>query len=408
MPFTRREFLERGVILVPASVLASNAMVGSLLASPSHPKRNLVFVELRGGNDGLNTVVPYGFQGGIYYDHRPTLGVPADAVLPIDDEFGFHPALGALLPHWDAGRLAIVRGVGFPNPSFSHAFARKVFATGDPTGATSSGWFGRFLNASPAPEARVFDVNRFVSSMFAGAAEFVPAFLRPKNLSFPGPSAKKEVAARRRAYEQAVAGLAREGGLLGDVSRAGERFLESVDTYSAVPKGPHVGLYPAHPLGHAMRLVKDLIASPLPLRYHHVVFGGFDTHSGQDDLAYHEARLEVVAGALAAFQADLTASGDAKKTVTVVYSEFGRSVLENGSGGTDHGTAGLVLVLGAPVSGGFVDPHPSLHPGDLSDISELEVTTDFRDVFGTLLERWLGFDAAGLFPGHVVADLGFI
>lgn len=410
MAITRREFLRKGAAAAPVAVLGPGVFARALEAAPAYAKRNLVFVELHGGNDGLNTVVPYGLAGGAYYDlYRTALGIPEASLLKLDGNFGLNPALLPLLPAWQAGRLAIVHGVGIPGASFSHEQAKRCWATGDPTGAVATGWLGRYLKAETGSAPRAFDVGAFANRMFSGAGELVPAFPSLKSLAFPFDAKYPADAAKRRAAFAAMCGsLGAEPGLSGAIAATGTELLDVIGEYGKLPKFSHSQGYPSHPLGAALKLVVRLLNAKLGLHFHHVQFDGFDTHAAQALGFSHDQKLAALAAALAAFEQDLAAAGVADRTIVVVYSEFGRAAFDNASYGTDHGTAAPVLVLGQPVAGGFHGEHPDLDPAALSPILELVATADFRAVLGTLVERWLGGSAAAVFPGFVPLDLGFV
>jgi uncharacterized protein (DUF1501 family) len=410
MTLSRRDVLRRGLCGGAAMLGAQGASLRSLFASEG-AVRNLVFVELDGGNDGLNTIVPHGVDGGLYAAHyRPQLHVPAASVLPIDEEIGFNPNLAPLQSLWESGRLAVIQGVGSPLPTFSHDFAKKVWATGDPTGETTTGWLGRYLATLPKNKSRAYDVASFADDLFAGAKQFVPAFPSLDGLKFPTDKKHPNDAwARKQAFEVIHAMHAQHGdALLAELGATGERLLSVLSDYSGVKSVSHAGKYPNHALGKALQTVVRLLKSKLGLRYHHVVFEGFDTHGSQDSGFSHDQRLGTLALALAAFQKDLEKHGLAKDTLVVVYSEFGRALYENASRGTDHGTAAPVLVLGDRVVGGLHREHPSLRLDAISGDGEMIATTDYRDVLGTIAMRWIETDPTPLFPGHVVADLGFV
>jgi uncharacterized protein (DUF1501 family) len=409
MTFTRRDVLRRGLCCGAAVLGAQGATLRSLLAAEGST-RNLVFVELDGGNDGLNTIVPHGLDGGVYASlYRPQLHVTAESVIPITDAIGFNPRLAPLVPAWEAGKLAVIQGVGSPLPTFSHDFAKKVWATGDPTGETATGWFGRYLATLPKNKSRAFDVAPFADPVFAGAKQFVPAFADLGKLKFPTDKKHPDDAwARKQAFLAMHSMLAPFDTLLGSVGATSEKLLGVIDEYSALKSVTHVGQYPPHALGSALALVVKLMKSKLGLRYHHVAFDGFDSHGEQDQGFSHDERLATLAQALVAFQADLEHHKLANDTLIVVYSEFGRAVYENASRGTDHGTAAPVLVLGNRVVGGLHGEHPPLAEDALTADREMVATTDYRDVLGTLAMRWIETDPAPLFEGHGVTDLGFV
>ncbi len=413
MSGTRREALKRG-LLFGAAAMANGFMPSALLrsafAAPGPQARNLVFVELDGGNDGLNTIVPHGIDGGLYAKtYRPTLGIPAETTIPLNDSLGFNPNLAPLMPLFDSGRMAVVQGVGSPLGSFSHDFAKKFWATGDPTGETTSGWFGRYLATLPGSKSLAFDVSNYADGLFAGSKQFVAAFPSLESLAFPIDKKHPDDGwARKKAFLAMHSTLAGSDTALGAIAATGEKLIDVLAQYSKVKPVAHVGKYPQHPVGDALALVVRLLRSSLGLRFHHVVFEGFDTHANQDQGFSHDQKLATLAKALAAFHADLDHYGLAKNTLVIVYSEFGRALFENASRGTDHGTAAPVFVLGDGVAGGLYGVHPSLEPRNLSSIEEMVATTDYRDVLGTIAMRWLDADPAPLFPDHVMSDLGFI
>jgi uncharacterized protein (DUF1501 family) len=410
MRITRRDVLRRGLVFGAAALGTQGATLRTVFAGEGGGARRLVFVELDGGNDGLNTIVPHALDGGVYHAlYRPQLGIAAESLIPLTSEIGFHPKLKPLMGLWNASRLAVIQGVGSPLPTFSHDFAKKVWASGDPTGESTTGWFGRYLATLPQSKARAFDVASYADPMFAGAKQFVPAFEGLSSISFPIDGMHPDDGwAREKAFLAMHAGLADDASAIGPVAATGARLLDVIDEYSDVKSISHAGKYPKHGLSDALKLVVKLAKSKLGLRHFHVTFDGFDTHASQDQGFSHDQKLDVLARALAAFHADLVSQKLAANTVIVVYSEFGRSVYENASRGTDHGTAAPVLVLGDRVVGGLFRDHPSLAPDALSSNREMIATTDYRDVLGTIAMRWLGVDAGQLFPGYVATDLGFL
>lgn len=408
---SRRAFL-RSLLTVPAVLTLPGTALRAALVPAGLPARNLVVVDLVGGNDGLNTIVPYGVSGGTYAsEFRPTLAVPTGSLHLIDAELGFHPSLASLASHYTAGRLALCLGVGSPTPSFSHDVATKVWMSGDP-GVAASGWLGRHLATLGAqsfpPSATIADDN---SLLLAGSGAFSPAFASLGAFSFPYDYAHYVDGVHRRAAYQAIAqGLAAQPGDVGQMANTSLGMLELIDVIEAIDPFAHVGVYPqGSSLAPSLQAVAQLLSADIGMRIFHVPYGGWDTHGDQEgsDL-YHTTRLAKLDGCLAAFQDDLSALGIASDTLVLVVTEFGRTVYENGSGGTDHGTVGPVLVLGEGVSGGVITEHPSLDPADLDGNGELPLTTDFRDVLATVLEHWLQGDPGVVFPGHAYTDLGFL
>lgn len=408
MTLTRRQIIQ-GLVAVPAATfLTKNAAVQAMMAPPGSGVRNLILVDLKGGNDGLNTVVPFGLDGGLYAsEYRPTLGVPANQVLPIAAEIGLNPVMAALKAHFDAGRLGIVQGVGYPQPDFSHAVSQRVWQTGDPSGQALDGWLGRYLSQQPAPtNPDALAVTSSLTLLLQGAGRFVPAFKSLGNFKFPKDNQHGwDKDNRREAYEGILAGLVDGEGSVATVAQTGEGVLGLIDLLQAVPEIEYAGTYPDNSFSNTLQLVARLMASGIGMRHFHVTYGGFDTHSEQNLDDNHANRLQNVSDGLAALYTDLAALGLAQDTLIVVYSEFGRTVYENGSAGSDHGTVNPVLLLGDGVSGGLVNAHPSLAVEDLDEDGELPLQEDLRNVFGTVVQDWLGGDAAATFPGHTLVPL---
>ena len=363
----RREFLQFA------------AATGPILAYPSlgwakgaAPPKTLVFLHLRGGNDGLNTVIP--FANPRYRELRPTIGIDKNRVIKLGADLGLHPALGGFSAQWKKQRLAIVNGVGYPKPNYSHFRATEIWYTADPVQPPKHGWLGRALEAgdTKAPlRAVCLGKERplsFNSSAQAGTATLTDfsRFRVPKSLN--------DVAAL---YEKAKS----KPGELGKVGQAGSAALKVARRISRLRPagGPYYGR-----LGQTLRKVLALIEAKLPLEIIQIDFGGFDTHANQS--GSHNRLLAELGNNLNAYQNRLEQLGIADQVTTVVFSEFGRRAAENISGGTDHGSAGPVFILGKGVKPGFHGAYPSL---DDLDRGNFKYTTDFRRIYADLSERVL-------------------
>ncbi len=392
---TRRDFLRGGLLLISAGLAAPAFLAKTGLATPlpgaarTRASRSiLVVVQLSGGNDGLNTVVPYADP--LYTQLRPQLAVSPAEVLPLDAALGLHPALAPLKARYDAGQLAIVTGVGYPNPDRSHFRAMDIWQTAEPAAYARSGWLGRYL-ASCACEGQAIapavSVTQALPRAFWTESLFVPALTdlgayrvqtdprwpadRPAKLQ-----ALRELEARHEALRPYAEFLGQQA--LNALASA--EALQRVEGGWATPVE-----YPATPFARSLRLVGQLIAGDLGARLYYVQLGGFDTHANQKNT--HARLLETLAGGLEAFQQDLEAMGRADEVLVMTFSEFGRRVRENGSQGTDHGTAEPMFLLSAALRGGIYGQQPPL---DDLDNGDLRYQVDFRTVYATLLERWLG------------------
>jgi uncharacterized protein (DUF1501 family) len=394
---TRREFLRLG--LGSSTLLACGATVptflarsaSALAAEKKNPEGILVVVQLTGGNDGLNTVVPY--RDPNYIKHRPQLHLPAKDLHRIDDHVGLHPSLGGFKKLLENGRLAVVQSVGYPNPNRSHFESMAIWHTArlGPQ-ADTPGWLARCLDRRPsrpggdAPGLHVGEAS--LPQALYGGRQPIPSlasleqFQRRLGLA-DGP----EAAAQRVALDQVSnPGRGRPGSLLDFVERSTLVTYASSARLENVEKDhPAGGNYQPFGLGQQLRLVAQFIKAGLTTRIYYTELGGFDTHAGQ--LSTHEFLLRDLDGALTAFLDDLHQAGEGKRVVVLIFSEFGRRLKENGSAGTDHGTAAPVFVLGEGVRGGVHGPYPNLQ--DLHD-GDPKHALDFRQVYATLLDRWLG------------------
>jgi uncharacterized protein (DUF1501 family) len=376
---------------VPA-FLARSAALANVGSSRPAAGRVLVVVELNGGNDGLNTVVPYSDPE--YRKNRPRLHLTRDRVRRIDDRVGFHPSLDGFAKLLESGRLAVVQSVGYPNPNRSHFESMAIWqaaclgARGD-----TPGWLARALDARRSPpggDAAAVHVGPSpLPQALAGSTHHVPSLSSADQLvRRVGPAGVPDSTRQREALD-AVAGFdcGGPGSLLQFVQRsvvsaqAGSARLEKALGHSAVGAG-----YPeSFALARQLRLVARLVQAGLTTPLYYTRLGGFDTHANQPFA--HESLLSEVGGSLRAFLDDLARSGDAARVAVLVYSEFGRRLRENASAGTDHGTAAPVFVLGGRVKAGLHGPYPDLQ--DLQD-GDPKFAVDFRRVYATLLEDWLG------------------
>ncbi len=413
-PFTRRLFLQRGCALaslaapVPCFIERSalgvlgNPLLSSNPGVPDH--RILVVVQLGGGNDGLNTVIPYGDPA--YFNARPQIAVQAPGAtgntvaLQLDQGagIGLHPALAPLKELYDEGLVSVVQGVGYPNPNRSHFTSMDIWQTGR-LDAKGSGWIGRYFdatcNGTPIPEGSVA-VGRTAPLAMEGNIQKPISFENPALFRWLGEDLHGSM---KEPYDA----INRAGSLAGTPAETQKDFLmrtaldaqvASGRILAAVAKQPLVR-YPDHGLARQLRTVGAMIRDGMPTRVYYATMGGFDTHSGQ--AGRHAQLLRQVAESVAAFQRDLKEQGNAERVVTLVFSEFGRRVKQNGSGGTDHGTAAPVFVIGAGVKPGVVGRHPSLVDLDQGD---LKFGVDFRSVYTSLLGDWMKAPADQILRGQ--------
>jgi uncharacterized protein (DUF1501 family) len=366
----------------------------------------LVVVQLSGGNDGLNTVVPYGLDG--YRGNRASLGVAEAEVLPITDRLGLHPELGPLLPIYQAGKLAIVQGVGYPNPNLSHFRSMDIWHTGVPDRYEKSGWLARYLGATAADEGNplyAVSVTNGLNRAFAGDGVTVPAINSIEAFQFRTDPRYGADRSSRQEYASWIYGQDYTTRPLESfVSHTAAAALSSADRVQAATAAyPGAVEYPRSPLANSLRSVARLIAADLGTRVYYTALGGFDTHSAQ--AAARARLLGGFAQSVDAFQRDVASLGKGEQVLLMAFSEFGRRVAENGSLGTDHGTAGPMFIMGERVRGGLYGDHPSLQ--DLDGNRNLRYGVDFRSVYATALDGWLGAESQLVLGGRF-ENVGFV
>ena len=391
---SRRDFLRKGLygigltaglpVLLDRTSAALTAQALEGTSAESRPERILVVVELSGGNDGLNTVVPFGDDE--YYRVRPNLGVrPAD-VIPIADGYGLHPSMTGFERLYKDGMLGVVHGCGYDNPSLSHFSSMGFWHTGVPNGGEPLGWLGRLADGVYDHDARG---NMIVNigtrqSLAVQARHHQPlVFNNPRGFRRVGTETEKQAIERLRpkaADNPALEFLASTAANAVESSQ----FVREASAAYRTPVDYGIG-----GLSPQLRQVAALIHAGMPTRLYYVAYQGnsFDTHVHQADP--HSRLLAYTADAIRGFMDDLTRIGRAGDVAMMVFTEFGRRVEENASLGTDHGTATPMFVIGPGVAGGLHGRHPSLT--DLDD-GNLKMTTDFRRVYASMIEGWLGFD----------------
>jgi uncharacterized protein (DUF1501 family) len=389
MSSTRRDFLK--TTFASSGLVAWGLNVPSFLArtaaaDPTKREKILVVVELTGGNDGLNTVIP--FKDAEYRKLRPTLALPASQLKKVDDEIGLHPSLTGFAELLEDKRLCIVQGVGYPNPTQSHFRSMDIWQAGSTDAKLTEGWLGRALKKLPgSPSFHLKTANQSSPLAFEGAPLRVPsiASLQEFQLQTAATSGadKKE---QEKVITSSVKGGGKKPALLDFVSRtaantyaSSKRLAEIGKNYQ--PKSP----YPNTPLANRLKLAAQLIDADLGARIFYVSIDGFDTHATQ--APSHANLLAQVSGAMTAFYKDMKARGQGDRVLMMTFSEFGRRAKENGSRGTDHGSGAPMFLIGSKVKAGLVGAHPSLTKLPMGN---LEFHTDFRQVYSAILDKWLG------------------
>ena len=400
MKLTRRAMIKDGLLVVSAGMAMpaifsrgvasarTQALDGSSIAQAAN-ERTLIVVQMAGGNDGLNTVIPY--TDPLYMQMRPTLSIPGTKVLPLDTRLGLHPNLLSLAKLWDEGHLAIVEGVGYPNQSLSHFQAMDIWQTLDLNGNGAEGWLGKLVAGLVDQDGHPFkglDIGVQTAQAMQSIKAPVPTVASVESYAIgvdpsDGDGGNGRLQALMKLYNS-YPGTAPYAALLDTIALSaaeGTRQLHQADaTYLPAVK------YPGGPFSDGLKILAEAIVQDLGLRVGYVTLGGFDTHSSQQ--ATHALLLQTFADGIIAFYNDLVAHGKADNVVIMTWSEFGRRVEENGSQGTDHGTAAPLFILGNPVSKGIFGEPPSL--SSLDQNGNLKYTVDFRSVYATVLDRWMG------------------
>ena len=391
---TRRKFL-----VVSGAAGGAAAATGLGLAellrrrqSADGSAKKLVIITLYGGNDGLNTVIPYADPA--YHSARPSLAYAPGEVLHLSSSIGLNRAMTGMKKLFDDKRLAIVQGVGYPKPDRSHFRSMDIWQTGSPASPVSTGWLGRWLDLVNGPAETAVSFEPVLPPLLAGATH-AGVCVSPGGLALPAGMTEALVASRGRPVSGEPELQARAAGAFRDLLRV-DHLVGSVSADSpAASPSTATGTGGQSVLGTQLDLIAKCIEAGVSTRVYSASLGGFDTHA--DERASQERLLKQLDGALTEFADRLNRSAAGRRVAVLVYSEFGRRVRANASQGTDHGTAGPVFLLGAAVKGGLYGEHPSLK--DLDD-GDLKSTVDFRALYAELLDRTLEADPAHLLPGY--------
>jgi uncharacterized protein (DUF1501 family) len=421
---TRRQFLRTTVLgsalswTIPAfladtfSALHAGAADSATQITTGKDATILVVLQMAGGNDGLNTVVPY--SSDYYHQARPKIGFKGDQVLKINDDVGFHSALTGFKDLYDAGELSVIQGVGYPNPNRSHFRSTEIWQTAsDSDRIEKYGWLGRYFDnacAGADPAVGVTIGNQLPEAFFAPKPKGI-VLNSPQNYRFVSgdhakmgqPDMTEESYKKLNELEMSgaqpddnsggsigslPAGMPMTGGRAVDfITRTALDAQMSSDEVRAIAaRVKNQSEYPPSQLGNSLGLVAKLIGGGLPTRVYYVSQGGYDTHTNQ--IGTQQRLLKDLGDSMKSFVADLKAQGNMQRVVVMTFSEFGRRVAENANGGTDHGAAAPMFVVGSRVNAGLLGRYPSLAPQDLYQ-GDIRYNVDFRSIYAGVLEDWL-------------------
>lgn len=404
--WTRRSFLMRGVALASATLTvpaflerSAHAMAqgaADLRSRPGVPdERVLVVVQLSGGNDGLNTVVP--FRDSVYHRSRPVIAIPEREVIRLNDSVGFHPSMTGLKSLHDDGLLSVVQGVGYPNPNRSHFVSMDIWHTADPRG-TGAGWLGRFVDnecAGARPRTQPCEPTPAISLGREAPLALLGRTSQP--VSIESPEFYRWTGDTLDALAPEGANGAPANPTLDFLTRTSLDAQVSSDTIRSAARATPMTTWPRNPLAQQLQLVSAMIRSGMPTRVYYTSLGGFDTHAQQGGVqGRHAQLLTQLSESLRAFYAELKAQRDDARVLTMCFSEFGRRVTQNASGGTDHGAAAPVFLAGPMVRAGVLNDHPPM--SDLED-GDLRYQIDFRSIYTGVLQDWLKADPRAVLGG---------
>ena len=409
---SRRLFIRQGVATVGLGLVAP-AFLESIVAAQGRRQRQLIVIYLGGGNDALNTLVPY--QDNAYYARRPTIAIPPGQVLQVGSDragraLGLHPRLEGLRNIFNEGRLAIVQRTGYQDSSRSHFEAYDTFGHAKPGTTGGTGWLGRYLDTLPRPGDSLAAWSTVGGTPRALQSVQSPGVSIPDAASFAYASPNYgEVALQERDAARAMAlNVASGRPQLTFVNNITLSALETLDRVADVAAYVPTTLYPNSDLGLALKTVAGAMFYGIGSRVYWVQTGGYDTHSGQGGAdGYYAGLMGVLGDGLWAFYDDIRNQNLLADTTVIVYSEFGRRISENASRGTDHGAAGLMLVLGGQVRGGLYGTSAALTPGNETlenDSGDVRFETDFRAVYARMLDQWLGVDSVPILGGNFRAN----
>ena len=362
-------------------------------------EKSLIVIQLSGGNDYLNTVVPY--SEGKYYDYRSTVNIPQDKVIPIDDRYGFNPSMGPVKFLWDERKVAIINGIGYQNPNRSHFRSMDIWHTAEPDSIGKEGWLGRAIrDIDPLGENVLTGINfgRGLPRALAcpGVSVASVGDLDTYGL-FPDVQDEELRMFTLEAFSKMYGGAAGRDPVMELLGQTGQDALQGADILRAAPAMYKSSVeYGPDSLAQNVKSISQVFHANLGAKILYTQHGPFDTHSGE--LLSHAKLWDEVAGAIGCLMDDLKEHGTEDDASILVFSEFGRRIQDNGSG-SDHGSAGVAFMIGGAVNGGMYGEYPSLAEAEQID-GDLRANNDFRSVYTGILEDWMGLDAAPIVNGQ--------
>jgi uncharacterized protein (DUF1501 family) len=421
MSFTRREFIRDGLSVVTVGFVVPSLLT-DLARVQGATSRNLVVLDLAGGNDSLSMLMPY--TDSFYYSRRPTIAVPASQVLQIGSDsggkaLGLHPRLTGLRSIFDQGRLALIQRVGYENQSRSHFAGTDIWSTANPLSSTGTGWLGRYLDRLPQPvdPLTAWCTTGGVPHTLQTAIAPVATIPSVSSYTFQSPNTGSEATFERSIASSIATNPAPDRPHLAFVNGTIQSAMATLGRVAVVNSYVSSVPYPTSGLGQALKTVAGAMSKGVGTRIFWVLAGGFDNHANEgttDSTGTYWGLMGTLNDALAAFTADLQNTGLLNDTLVLQFSEFGRRISENGSRGTDHGAASVMMALGGRVRGGLYGTAPALNPDPQNPTLEnggadVHYETDFRSVYARVIDQWLGVDSVSLLGGDFrKASLDFV
>ena len=399
----------RGGVSAFTVSFAAPAFLSDLARAQGRTRRNLVVLYLSGGNDALSTLIPYNDPQ--YYARRPTIAIPAASVLQVGSDkagnaLGLHPRLGGLRSIYNAGRLAIIQRTGYLNSSRSHFAGTDIWSTADPRTPQGTGWLGRYLDTLPSPvdPLTAWATTREVPRTLQARTVGVPAIPSVTGYAFASPNGGVDAQYARDSATRIASHVPVDQPHLAFVNATAQGAFATLDRVAKVTSYVSTVTYPGDGFAQALRTIAGAMVKDVGTKVFWVQTGGYDTHSAQNPNAANGAYsnlMNTLNGGLSAFYSDLLNQGLLGDTLVLQFSEFGRRITENGSQGTDHGAASVMLALGGGVRGGIYGMAPNLriapdNPTLENNGADVHYETDFRSVYARVIDAWLGADSTSV------------
>jgi uncharacterized protein (DUF1501 family) len=412
MAMTRRDFVRGGVAAFTVG-FAAPTFLTDIARAQGRSRRNLVVLYLSGGNDGLSTLVPY--TDPQYYARRPALGIPPANVLQIGTDsggnaLGLNPRLTDLRTIFNAGRLAIIQRTGYNNSSRSHFQGTDIWSSADPSTPQGMGWLGRYLDRLPSPvdPLTAWSTVRETPRTLLARTVGVPSIANVAEYAFASPNGGADALTARQTATRIASHVPVDQPHLAFVNSTAQAAFATLDRVAQVANYAPTAAYPNNGFGQALQMVAGAISRGVGTSIFWVQTGGYDTHAGQNTNVAngsYNTLMTTLNGGLFAFYRDMLNQGLLADTLVLQFSEFGRRITENGSSGTDHGAASLMMAIGGGVRGGIYGTAPNLriapdNPTLENNGQDVRYETDFRSVYARVIDNWLGGDSTAILGGN--------